>query len=340
MSTWIDFKELRMKLRFLEVLEHYSIEVTVKGQRATGFCPLPTHRGQRRSPSFSVNLVRGIWQCFGCQAKGNVLDFACRMEGFNPNNPKELRQAALKIRETFHLERTAGQEAPARAARQSTEKPNLATQPVLINEPIDFELRTLDPGHPYLKERGFTEETIRHFGLGYCNRGMLKGRFAIPLHDPQGRLVGYAGRITKDEMIGPKCPKYLFPGERERKGVKVEFRKSLLLYNAHRIKTPVDHLFVVEGFAATWWLWQAKYVNTVALMGASCSQKQANLIVDLVKPDGRIWLMPDGDEAAIRCAKSVFEQVSPHRFIRWVPLANGTQPTDVPADEFDTLFVS
>jgi CHC2-type zinc finger protein len=81
MSTWIDFKELRSKLRFSDVFRHYAVQVTVKGERATGFCPLPTHQGQRRSPSFSVHLERGIWQCFGCQAKGNLLDFACRMEG-------------------------------------------------------------------------------------------------------------------------------------------------------------------------------------------------------------------------------------------------------------------
>src|ERR1700722_8864372 len=98
---WIDFKELRSRLTFIDVLEHYKVKETVKGDRATGFCPLPTHQGRRNSPSFSVELVRGIWQCFGCHAKGNVLDFACRMEGFNPDNPKELRQAAIKIIEAF-----------------------------------------------------------------------------------------------------------------------------------------------------------------------------------------------------------------------------------------------
>jgi DNA primase len=330
MSTWIDFKELRLKLRFSDVFRHYKVQMTVKGERATGFCPLPTHQGQRKSPSFSVHLERGIWQCFGCQAKGNILDFACRMEGFNPDDPKELRSAALKIRDIFQI----GSEAP----EQPKKRAQHPSQQILINAPIDFELRTLDPGHPYLKERGFTDETIRHFGLGYCNRGMLKGRIAIPLHDPQGRLVGYAGRITKDEMVSAKCPKYLLPGERERNGAKLEFRKSLLLYNAHQIKAPVDHLFLVEGFPATWWLSQAKYVNTVALMGASCSEEQAKLIIDLVKPDGKVWLMPDGDEAAMQCAKSVLGQVSPHRFIRWVPLAQGTQPTDHSPDELVELF--
>src|SRR5579862_286910 len=104
MNTWIDFKELRSKLSLLDVLTHYHVQFNVKGGRATGFCPLPTHQGKRRSPSFSVNLERGIWKCFGCQGKGNVLDFACRMEGFNPDIPKELRLAALKIRDIFRIE--------------------------------------------------------------------------------------------------------------------------------------------------------------------------------------------------------------------------------------------
>src|SRR6202042_134062 len=97
------------------------------------------------------------------------------------------------------------------------------------------------------------------------------------------------------------------PGSRERDGVTLEFRKSLLLYNAHRITKPVDHLFVVEGFPATWWLWQAEYRNTVALMGSSCSKKQAELIIDLLKPDGKVWLMPDGNAAGIQCALSVLK---------------------------------
>jgi len=329
---WIDFKELRSRLTFIDVLEHYKVKVTVKGDRATGFCPLPTHQGRRNSPSFSVELVRGIWQCFGCHAKGNVLDFASRMEGFDPDNPKELRQGALKIRDVFQ----GGDNRPPSSV------PKLAqpARPVLVNAPIDFELKTLDLDHPYLKERGFTERTIRHFGLGYCNRGMLKGRIAIPLHDREGRLIGYAGRLTKETEISESNPKYLFPGSRERDGMTLEFRKSLLLYDAHRITEPVDHLFVVEGFPAAWWLWQAEYRNVVALMGSHCSEEQAKLIVELTKIDGKVWLIPDGDEPGVRCALSGLEQVAPYRFCRWVRLAEDQQPTDCPADELVELLNS
>jgi DNA primase len=316
--TWIDFKELRNLLRFSEVFAHYDVQLNVKGMRATGYCPLPSHQGKRRSPSFSVNLERGIWQCFGCHAKGNVLDFCCRMEGFNPDNPQELRKSALKIRDTFL---GGGVSSPPG-------KPTREIPRTIINPALDFDLRTLDPNHPYLKERGFTDETIRHFGLGYCNRGMLKGRIAIPLHNPHGQLVGYAGRLTKDEDVSDRTPKYLFPGERVRNGVKLEFRKSLLLYNAHRIAVPAENLYVVEGFPATWWLWQADYRSTVALMGANCSREQAKLIVDLVKPDGRLWILTDGDDAGDRCAYSFLPLIAPNRAVNWVECAANKQPTD------------
>ena len=196
----------------------------------------------------------------------------------------------------------------------------------------------LDPDHPYLLERGFTPQTIQYFRLGFCNRGLMKGRIAIPLHDVDGQLVGYAGRLTQDDEISASNPKYRFPSSRERKGTILEFKKSLLLYNAHRIAGPVDNIFVVEGFPACWWLWQADYQNVVALMGADCSDAQAEIIVDLVKPDGKVWAVSDGDPAGIQCAMSILAKVAPHRFVRWVKLQPDEQPTDVPADELVALF--
>jgi DNA primase len=60
--------------------------------------------------------------------------------------------------------------------------------------------------------------------------------------------------------------------------------------------------------------------------------------VSLVKPMGRVWMMPDGNEAGERCALTIFRQVSPHRFVRWVKLANGKQPTDLSREQLKTSF--
>src|ERR1039458_7636107 len=102
--------------------------------------------------------------------------------------------------------------------------------------------------------RGFTPETNERFDLGFCSRGMLKDRVAIPLQDAAGRLIGYAGRVVDDSTITEDNPRYRFPGERNRDGKIFEFRKTLFLYNGYRIKAPVDDLVVVEGFTGVWCL--------------------------------------------------------------------------------------
>ena len=161
----------------------------------------------------------------------------------------------------------------------------------VVNAPLDFELQRLEYDHPYLRERGFTEETIKTFGLGYCQRGLMKGRIAIPLHDAEGALIGYAGRIVDEEAIGKDTPRYLFPGSRERNGTRHEFRKSAFLYNGFRVGNP-SQLVVVESFTAVWWLTQARITNVVALMGASCSETQAGLLRDLVPRMARYGSFP------------------------------------------------
>lgn len=333
--SWIDFKALRKGLSFEQVLQLYNVTVKRKppgGNRHQGFCPLPTHQGKRRSPSFSAKLDWGVWQCFGCRASGNVLDFAVRMEGHDPDDKQALRTVALKLQQHFRIpgvERPSDPSAPA--GKKGAPPPEPATQPglpVVVNPPLDFELRDLDPDHPYLRERGFTQRTIAHFGLGYCNRGLMKGRVAIPLHDRSGTLEGYAGRLADVAAVGPDAPKYLLPGSRERAGKVHAFRKSLLLYNEHRLPVPAaNDLVVVEGFPACWWLWQAGYGAVVALMGSDCSAEQGQLIASAVRPDGRVWVFPDAGEAGERCAVTVLARVAPQRFCRWVRLTEG-QPTD------------
>lgn len=61
------------------------------------------------------------------------------------------------------------------------------------NPVLTFELK-VDPKHPYLKERGLKKETIEVFGLGFCSRGLMKDRIAIPIHNKDGELVAYCGR--------------------------------------------------------------------------------------------------------------------------------------------------
>jgi len=342
-TTWLDFKELRERLDFAAVLQHFGVELKVKkGNQHQGFCPLPTHQGHKRSPSFSAQLDRKIWKCFGCGASGNVIDFGSRMMGLDPSDGPSLRKAALVLAEQFGITSVApndrkdgGTNGKKSAAQKKAER--AVTRPAIVNPPLDFELQGLDYERPYLKERGFTGETIAHFGLGYCSRGIMQGRIVIPLHDPQAQLVGYAGRLVDDSKISDENPKYRFPGTRERQGKVVEFHKSLFLYGGFAL-SKVRDLVVVEGFPSVWWLWQHGYPDCVALMGSDCSEEQAKLIADTVLPEGRVWLLSDGDEAGARCAGSVLSQVAAQRWTRWVKLNENEQPTDCTGEELAALL--
>jgi DNA primase len=331
MNNWVDFKKLRKQLDFADVLRHYGVDPKLSGDQHHGFCPLPNHNGKRNSPSFSANIKKGIWQCFGCGEKGNILDFAVLMERANPESGEDVQRVASALKEQF-----LGGSPPSKKQKSDGKKEE--NENIVVNAPLDFALKGLDANHPYLLDRGFTPETIAHFGLGYCSRGLLGNRVAIPLHNNGGELVGYAGRVIADEALAEENPKYRFPGRRRRKEVIHEFRKSLLLYNAHRIAAPVDDLVVVEGFTGVWWLSQAGIANVVALMGASCSKEQAETIVSLVSRSGRIWIFTDGDAAGERCAQEILVRIAPHRFIRQWKTEKGKQPTEFFPVQLKYLF--
>jgi DNA primase len=97
-------------------------------------------------------------------------------------------------------------------------------------------------------------------------------------------------------------------------------------------------LIVVEGFASVWWLWQNGFKDVLALMGSSCSPEQVRLIIDVLSSDGRIWVLPDADDAGEKCAIDVLSNVAPYRFCRWVRLDAEKQPTDYGPEELTQLI--
>src|ERR1017187_490137 len=150
-TNWIDFKALRARLDFAAMLEHYGVEVKRKGNQHHGYCPLPNHNGKKNSPSFSANLEKGIFQCFGCGAKGNVLDFAALMEKTDPKDGAALREVALKLQQRFcpELGEKSGKTGkPAAETPAPPPKPEPKSDlPVVVNPPLGFELKDLDAEH-------------------------------------------------------------------------------------------------------------------------------------------------------------------------------------------------
>lgn len=122
----------------------------------------------------------------------------------------------------------------------------------MINKPLTFQLRGVSSDHPYLTERGITQETAEMFGVGYFSgKGTMAGRVVIPIHDEHDQLVAYAGRA-----IDGSEPKYKLP---------TGFRKSAVLYNLHRVKA--QEVILVEGFFDCMKVWQSLHPFAVALMG-------------------------------------------------------------------------
>jgi len=152
---------------------------------------------------------------------------------------------------------------------------------------------------------------VSQFGLGYCPRGILAGRIAIPIHNPHGDLVAYAGRHPKG-----KAPRYKFPSG---------FHKSLELYNLHRAKheAPQRGLVLVEGFFDVIALWQLGMPNAVALMGTELSTAQEAL---LVQHTDRVVLLLDGDEAGRSAMQELLPRLARRLFVRTVELPDGVQP--------------
>jgi DNA primase len=333
MSTWVNFRELREKLDFREVLRHYRIEVKAKNHvQHMGPCPLPSHQGPRKAASFSAHLDKHIWRCFGCGAQGNIIDFACRMENLDPSRSDDVRRTALILADRYGIasERPKGMP-PKKAATPVSGR-------IIVNAPLDFTLKNLDPDHPYLRKRGFTRETIDHFELGYASRGLMQGRIAIPLRNEKGQLIGYTGRIVDDSLISEDIPKYRFPSPRDHDGKRYEFSHSMFLYNGNAVDVPTNDLILVRSLTSVWWLWQHGFKHVAALMGSTCSPEQAALIVGMVPRRGRIWVFTDGNKVGRYCAEEVLKHLAPYRFCRWIELPQDHKPTDCTKDRLRELF--
>jgi hypothetical protein len=175
--AWVNYKSMRAELSLIEILHHYGVEFKERGEQWQGFCPLPTHEGKRRSPSFSANVGRGIWQCFGCGAKGNVIEFATRMEGLNPDDPGDFRKTALLLQKMFFEKDGEEREVPrpgpkeARRERSGQEDHDEERPGSVVNAPLDFELQRLEQDPRTCGREGLLSRRSRHSVGGTASGG-------------------------------------------------------------------------------------------------------------------------------------------------------------------------
>jgi hypothetical protein len=342
MSEWIDFRTLRRDLNFEKVLTSYGIRLNIrdtpKGRQHSGPCPLESC-GETSKANFSANMDEGIWRCFGCGSHGNSLDLVILLEGLDPSKGADVRKGALLAQEKF-LGKGVGKPkavAPQAEKKEAAPAPPRENAKTLINEPLDFTLKSLDPSHGWLKAHGLTPDTVEHFGLGASSRGGLKGRIAIPLHDAAtGKLIGYAGRIMDKSRATEKDPLYLFPEPRIRNGIRHVFEPGRVLYNSHAIKAPVNRLLVVSDIEAVWWLWQQGYGHVVSTMKQDCEDAQLQRALSLLKPDGVLAVLAREDEQGSRFARKVMEVGATTCAVRWHATAH--EPVSLDAIALQSLL--
>ena len=323
---------IKEEVSFAVLLERYGLmsgattKQTKKGTELRLTCPFH----EDATPSLSVNVARGIFYCFGCRAKGDVIDFVVMKEGIaGSDRTQNRRSAALLMSQWFGIvseekakkeavpiqqsQEKVREETPVDQAGQGTEPAEDKTE-APHNPPLRFTFQNLDYAHPYLvAKRGLTKETIDTFGIGYHGgKGMMTGRVVIPIHNELGELVAYAGRWPGDQGWPEGEGKYKVPPG---------FHKSLVLFNLHRAREHASEgLIVAEGYFDCMDLWQRGRRNVVALMGCAMSEQQERLIVETVGPRGRVLLMFDLDEAGRKGSADAVERLVSRVFVRVVEL--------------------
>lgn len=307
-----------------DVIEAAKIEEVVgdfvnlrrRGVNMIGLCPFHNEK----TPSFNVSPAKNIFKCFGCSRGGTPVQFVMELE--NLSFPDAIRYLAKKYR--IELEET--QATPeAILEQQALESLYLINQFAL--EFFQEQLLHTDLGKSvglsYFKRRGFREETIRKFGLGFApdgrdaftqaaiskgyaidqlrklgltsahDRDFFRNRVIFPIHSQSGKVIAFAGRILHND---PKAPKYINSPETD------IYQKSKVLYGAFQAKTAIrkeDSCILVEGYTDVISLHQNGIENAVASSGTSLTIGQIRLIKRFTK---HLTILYDGDAAGIRAA--------------------------------------
>jgi DNA primase len=339
-KQFVSFDEVKARVPIERLLGHYGLldaHTKRQGDELALHC---VFHANDTTPSLKINTAKNIFNCFGCHAGGDVIGFVVLKEGIETGDPDtDRREAALLVQEWFNL-RTSKPGKTRQRTRKSAHATTRAREPALspeaavsdaqtqdaevqpaqdrdsaavVNAPLPFTFRHLDSTHPYLRERGLTEETIATFGVGYhAGRGIMHGRIVIPIHNASGELIAYAGRWPGHTGWPAGEEKYKLPPG---------FHKSLVLFNLHRAREhAVDGLIVVEGYFDTLDFWQRGRKNLVALLGSTMSAEQERLIVETVAPRGRVLLAFDPDDAGRKGMHEAAARLVSQVFVRTVTI--------------------
>ena len=305
-------------MRVEEVIGDF-VQLKRAGSNYKGLSPF----SNERTPSFMVSPVKQIWKDFSSGKGGNAIAFLMEHEHFT--YPEAIRYLAKK----YHIDIEETQQSSEEKA-QADERESLYIVSEYAPQYFQDSLFNTEAGKAigmtYFKERGFTEETIQKFRLGFSpdewtaftdtalakgyqlefleKTGLtivnadrkfdrFKGRVMFPIHSMSGRVLGFGGRILTNDK---KQAKYLNSPESE------IYHKSKVLYGIFFAKQAIakaDNCYLVEGYTDVIQMHQKGIENVVASSGTALTQDQIRLIHRLTP---NITVLYDGDAAGLRAS--------------------------------------
>lgn len=293
-----------------------------RGASMIGLCPFHNEK----TPSFNVSPARGIYKCFGCGKGGNSVNFV--MEHEHLSYPEALRWLAKKYNIEIHEEKKTDEQ-----QQRDNERESLFLVSGFAQKHYSKNLHETEEGKAvglsYFRERGFRQDIIEKFQLGYSpetwrdltdaalaagykieylvKAGLtiqneenkdkyfdrFHGRVIFPIHNASGRVIGFGGRTLKTDK---KIAKYINSPETE------IYHKSNVLYGLYFAKKQIiqdDVCYLVEGYTDVTSMHQAGIENVVASSGTSLTVEQIRLIR---RYTNNITILYDGDPAGIKAS--------------------------------------
>jgi DNA primase len=301
-----------------EVIQDF-ISLKRRGANFLGLCPFHNEK----TPSFTVSPAKGIFKCFGCGKGGNAVNFV--MEHEHLSYPDALRYLAKKYGIHIEEKELTDEEKKLGNDRESMMIVNEAAAKYFENTLLNSD-EGIAVGMAYFRERGFNEQAIREFRLGYSpeerdaftqwalrngykqeflektglsifkedyKADRFSGRVMFPIFSLSGQIIGFGGRILKTDK---KLAKYLNSPE------SVVYSKSKVLYGLFHAKQEIikqQKCFLVEGYTDVISLNMSGIKNVVASSGTSLTEDQIRLIHRFTED---VTILYDGDAAGIKAS--------------------------------------
>lgn len=311
-------QQIVSRIDIIEIIGSF-IKLKKRGVNYLGLCPFHNEK----TPSFTVSPSKEIYKCFGCGRSGNTISFL--MEHEKISYVEALKWLAAKYNVPIEETETSPEFKELQKVSDSLYIINKFAQQFFTETLFNTEEGN-NIGLGYLKERGFREEIIHKFELGYnpdardtfakaatasqFNPELLqktglvvarenglqdnyRGRIIFPIHNPSGKIAGFGARLIRKN---DKAPKYINTPENE------IYIKSKILYGAYFARQAIDkadECLLVEGYTDVLALHQAGIENVVASGGTSLTPDQLRLIKKYTQ---NLTILYDGDSAGIKAA--------------------------------------